>query len=118
VLDLMPEFVEIITCEPDACRPIMVTPSNSGPGNDFGESSYICDATPRQIVQGAEKYVKDFPHSAFRAVLPYFIAAYKCGNRNMEVPHEDRAIAWYRTTPARCGSDGGLYVRMPLLSLG
>ncbi|KAH8899905.1 glycoside hydrolase [Thozetella sp. PMI_491] len=89
VMEIMPDFVEIITW------------------NDYGESSYICDTEARQIVQGAEKYVNGFPHGGFRAILPYFIAAYKAGNPNVPLPHDDLAVAWYRTTPARCGSDGG-----------
>lgn len=59
------------------------------------------------MVQGADKYVAGYDHSGFRAVLPYFIAAYKAGNRNVPLGHEDRAVAWYRTTPARCAGDGG-----------
>ncbi|KAB5582809.1 glycoside hydrolase [Coniochaeta sp. 2T2.1] len=89
VLDVMPDFVEIITW------------------NDYGESSYICDTNPRQVVQGADKYIDGYDHSGFRAILPYMIQAYKSGNRNLPVNQEDKAVAWYRTTPARCGSDGG-----------
>ncbi|KAJ9165719.1 Glycoside hydrolase [Coniochaeta hoffmannii] len=89
VLDIMPDFVEIITW------------------NDYGESSYICDTNPRQVVQGADKYINGYDHSGFRAILPYFIQAYKAGNRNLPLNHEDKAVAWYRTTPAHCGSDGG-----------
>lgn len=48
-------------------------------------------------------------HSAFRAVLPYFIAAYKSGLDKVIPPDEDCAIAWYRTTPADCCHDGGMY---------
>ncbi|ROV89438.1 hypothetical protein VMCG_10210 [Cytospora schulzeri] len=93
VLDLRPDFVQIITW------------------NDYGESSYIYDPTrPSQIVPGADKYVHDLhPHSAFRAVLPYFIAAYKSGLDKVNPPEEDCAVAWYRTTPADCGHDGGTY---------
>lgn len=78
-------------------------------GNDYGESSYICDPRrPSQVVPGAELYVDGHSHSAFRAVLPYFIKAYKAG-ASMEnyPPEQDRVIAWYRTTPAQCGSHGG-----------
>ena len=76
-------------------------------GNDYGESSYICDTDPRQIVEGAGNYVQGFDHAAYRAVLPSLIAAYKAGNAALPVPHAPRAIAWYRTTPARCAGDGG-----------
>lgn len=79
-------------------------------GNDYGESSYICDTIPSQIVEGAHKYVTNYSHSAFRAVLPYLIAAYKAGCRDAECKAEDTAIAWYRTTHARAGGDGGKFI--------
>jgi glucan endo-1,3-alpha-glucosidase len=108
VLDVMPDFVEIITCKWNACyscfRFLVLTCLT---GNDYGESSYICDTNPHQIVQGADKYVNGYDHSGFRAILPYFIQAYKAGNRNLPLNHEDKAVAWYRTTPAHCASDGG-----------
>ncbi|KAK4187067.1 glycoside hydrolase [Podospora australis] len=85
VLDVMPDFVQIITW------------------NDFGESSYISDIIPAQVVEGAEEYVNGYSHTALRAVLPYFIAAYKAGSRVVEFTGEDTAIAWYRTTPASAG---------------
>lgn len=84
-------------------------------GNDFGESSYICDPRrPSQVVPGAEKYVDGHSHSAFRVMLPHFIKAYKAGvsMRSLE-PEEHCAIAWYRTTPARCGPDGGEILAFP-----
>lgn len=86
--DVLPDFIQIITW------------------NDFGESSYISDHGSGQVVSGAEKYVDGFDHSALRAVLPYFIAAYKAGTSAIPPP-SDEAIAWYRTTPAKAGSDGG-----------
>ncbi|KAM7186640.1 Glycoside hydrolase [Rhypophila sp. PSN 637] len=89
VMDIMPDYVQIITW------------------NDYGESSYICDIVPSQIVQGADKFVINYPHSAFRAVLPYLIAAYKAGCREVDFKGGDTAIAWYRTTHGRAGSDGG-----------
>ncbi|KAJ4287068.1 hypothetical protein N0V88_007762 [Collariella sp. IMI 366227] len=82
VLEVMPDFVQIITW------------------NDFGESSYISDIRPSKVVQGAEKYVHGHCHAAFRAVLPYLIAAYKAGRAEVDWPGEDTAIAWYRTVPA------------------
>lgn len=87
-LDVLPDFVQIITW------------------NDFGESSYISDIASAQIVEGADKYVEGFDHAAFRAALPYFTAAYKAGDR-ATAPPSDEAIAWYRSTPAKAGSDGG-----------
>lgn len=76
-------------------------------GNDFSESSYIADTLAPQIVPGAGTYVNGFPHSAFRSVLPYFIAAYKAGRRDVAPPTGAKAIAWYRTTPAGICGDGG-----------
>ncbi|KAI0880020.1 glycoside hydrolase family 71 protein [Annulohypoxylon maeteangense] len=91
VLDIQPEYIEIITW------------------NDYGESSYINDPVAAQIVSGAEGYVDGFGHSAFRFVLPYFISAYKTGNTNVELPSEG-AVAWYRTTPAAvCGNGGTVW---------
>ncbi|GAW17645.1 hypothetical protein ANO14919_071050 [Xylariales sp. No.14919] len=88
VLDINPEYIEIITW------------------NDFGESSYINAPISHQVVPGAETYVTGFDHTAFRFVLPYFISAYKAGNANVAVPSEG-AVAWYRTTPATVCGDGG-----------
>ncbi|KAI8628405.1 glycoside hydrolase family 71 protein [Xylariaceae sp. FL1651] len=88
VLDIMPEYIEIITW------------------NDYGESSYINAPIAHQIVAGANTYVDGFDHTAFRFVLPYFISAYKAGTANVAVPSEG-AMAWYRTTPATICSDGG-----------
>ncbi|KFA80048.1 hypothetical protein S40288_01860 [Stachybotrys chartarum IBT 40288] len=88
-IDLLPDFVQIITW------------------NDFGESSYISDVEPSQIVAGANPYIDGFSHAAFRSVLPYFIAAYKAGSRDVAPPTPPQAIAYYRTTPLRAGPDGG-----------
>ncbi|KAF7561643.1 hypothetical protein G7046_g2503 [Stylonectria norvegica] len=90
VLDVLPQFVEIITW------------------NDYGESHYIGDTDSAQIVSGAEKYVNGHDHSAFRAVLPYFIKAFKAGDRNVDLPSPgETAMAWYRENPKALGSDGG-----------
>ncbi|RSL46654.1 hypothetical protein CEP53_010246 [Fusarium sp. AF-6] len=88
VLDVLPDSIEIITW------------------NDFSESSYIADIVPSQIVRGAEVYVDGHEHSALRSLLPYFIQAYKAGTPDVPVSAET-AIAWYRTTSATLGSDGG-----------
>ncbi|KAM0420416.1 hypothetical protein ACHAPT_011837 [Fusarium lateritium] len=89
VLDVLPDAIEIITW------------------NDFSESSYIGDIVPSQIVGGAEVYVDGFSHSALRSVLPYFIQAYKAGTPDVPLPDGETAVAWYRTTSATLGSDGG-----------
>ncbi|KAI6082756.1 glycoside hydrolase family 71 protein [Hypoxylon rubiginosum] len=88
VLEILPEYIEIITW------------------NDYGESSYINDPIAAQIVSGAETYVNGFAHSAFRFVLPYFISAYKAGTADVALPSEG-AVAWYRTTPVSVCGDGG-----------
>ncbi|KAI1177069.1 glycoside hydrolase family 71 protein [Nemania sp. FL0916] len=88
VLDILPEYIEIITW------------------NDYGESSYINAPISHQIVSGAEGYVNGYDHTAFRFVLPYFISAYKAGNAGVSLPSEG-ALVWYRTTPATVCSDGG-----------
>ncbi|KAL2129258.1 hypothetical protein VTI74DRAFT_8012 [Chaetomium olivicolor] len=89
VMEVLPDFVQIITW------------------NDFGESSYISDISPAQVVGGAEKYVDRHCHAAFRAVLPYLTAAYKSGSVDVEWPGEETAIAWYRTAPARAHDHHG-----------
>ena len=81
-------------------------------GNDYGESSYICDIAPSQIVQGAERYTAQYPHSAIRATLPYYISAFKSGSFDIDLPGDDLAVAWYRTTPAKAGPDGGEYATL------
>lgn len=117
ILDLKPDFVQIITCR---CPNTYLDVTKKAIadvlgcvyqciGNDFGESSYICDpARPSQVVPGASDYVDEYSHAAFRATLPYFIKAYKAGRDSLNfTAEEDCAIAWYRTTPAGCGPDGG-----------
>ncbi|KAI1429658.1 glycoside hydrolase family 71 protein [Xylaria sp. FL1777] len=88
VLDINPEYIEIITW------------------NDYGESSYINAPIDHQIVAGAGTYVNGFDHTAFRFVLPYFISAYKAGSADVALSSEG-AVAWYRTTPAAICSNGG-----------
>ncbi|KAK3950622.1 glycosyl hydrolase family 71-domain-containing protein [Pseudoneurospora amorphoporcata] len=94
--------------------------------NDFAESHYISDLVPSQILSEAESYVNGFDHGGFRAVLPWYVAAYKLGKTTAEEgladgewPEEKLGdgvmVAWYRTTPVNvtaatdgkeCG-DGG-----------
>jgi glucan endo-1,3-alpha-glucosidase len=40
-------------------------------------------------------------------MLPYFIAMYKAGSPDINLPGEETAVAWYRTTPAGAGPHGG-----------
>jgi glucan endo-1,3-alpha-glucosidase len=51
-------------------------------------------------------YVTDFDHTAFTAVLPYFIKAYKAGSTDVTLDAET-AVAWYRTTDKSVCGDGG-----------
>jgi len=87
IIDTQPDFVQIITW------------------NDYSESSYITDIVASQVYPPSEPYVTGFSHSAFRAVLPYYINAYKTNSRS--TPTSDSAIAWFRTTPNNVCSDGG-----------
>ncbi|KAI5803928.1 glycoside hydrolase [Geopyxis carbonaria] len=88
VLELSPEYVEIITW------------------NDFGESHYIADPLrPGAVVAGADTYVNGVPHTAWQKVLPYYISSYKAGSP--QAITEAQAVFWYRQTPASACSDGG-----------
>lgn len=88
VLQVMPDFVEIITW------------------NDFGESHYIGSQMREEaIVENADRYVKDVPHAGLRDILPYYIASYKAGKR-VQV-EEDVAVFWYRQTAKDVGDDAG-----------
>ncbi|KAL0633373.1 hypothetical protein Q9L58_007747 [Maublancomyces gigas] len=88
VLDILPQFVEIISW------------------NDYGESHHIGPIRSQGIVGGAEVYVNNMPHDAWRFILPYYIAAYKAGTRNVAIPTQG-AVVWYRTTPKSVCSNGG-----------
>lgn len=107
----MPDYVQILTCafHPPShfCYRGLPTETYLCPGNDYGESSYICDTVPEQIVPGAEKYTVEYPHSALRALLPSFIAAFKAGKSKIQPPERNTAVAWYRTTHCSAGPDGG-----------
>ncbi|KAF8452960.1 glycoside hydrolase [Terfezia claveryi] len=88
VLDFMPNYVEIITW------------------NDYGESHYIGPINPPGIVQNANRYVDGMPHDGWRFMLPYYIAAYKAGTRNVPIPQEG-LVYWYRRTrKGNCNSGG------------
>ncbi|KAK0648228.1 glycoside hydrolase [Cercophora newfieldiana] len=71
----------------------------------------ISDIIPTQVFPGSQHYVDGMDHSAFRTLLPYYIAAYKAGKRDIALPEtmgDGGAVGWYRTTPdmEHCG-DGG-----------
>ncbi len=94
VLDVMPDAVEIISW------------------NDFGEAHYIGEVIDRQVIPTAKPYVEGFSHDGYRAILPYYVAAYKAGKRDIPLPDaigDGVVVASYRTTPpnlTEC-SDGG-----------
>ncbi|KAH8671090.1 hypothetical protein BX600DRAFT_509794 [Xylariales sp. PMI_506] len=69
----------------------------SANGNDYRESSYLNAPSSTQILSGADVYVDGFDLTTFRAVLPYFIAAFKTGSSYATLSTET-AVAWYRTT--------------------
>lgn len=87
--------------------------------NDFAESHYISDLVPSQILPEAKGYVDGYDHGGFRAVLPWYVAAYKLGKTAEEGLSDDQwpkeklgdgvVSAWYRTTPVNVTgcSDGG-----------
>ncbi|KAF2716338.1 glycoside hydrolase family 71 protein [Polychaeton citri CBS 116435] len=94
-LDILPDFVEIVTW------------------NDFGESHYIgpiyASGIPSASNADARPYVNGFPHQAWLATLPYQIAAYKHAKNSAKpapsVPAGgDKVVFWYRTAPASAGS--------------
>ncbi|KAK0713523.1 glycoside hydrolase [Lasiosphaeria miniovina] len=94
VIDIMPDMVQIISF------------------NDFAESHCLADIRPQQVIAEALPYVSGMSHAGFRAILPYFIAAYKAGREEVAFPKSmgaGTAIAYYRTTPvniSKC-ADGG-----------
>ncbi len=95
VLELQPDFVEIITW------------------NDSGESHYIGNCWP-EAIEGApaiQAYSNGFDHTGWQAVLAPFITAYKNGATSISdvTPFGEFAGAfWYRTLlkSASCSGDG------------
>ncbi|KAK3388486.1 glycosyl hydrolase family 71-domain-containing protein [Sordaria brevicollis] len=85
--------------------------------NDFAESHYISDLVPSQILDEAKGYVDGHDHGGFRAVLPWYVAAYKLGKTaeegldDKDWPREklgDGVVAaWYRTTPVNATTKDG-----------
>jgi glucan endo-1,3-alpha-glucosidase len=94
VLDLQPDFLEILTW------------------NDAGESSYIGNVWPETIFASCAAYTDNFNHTGWQAILTPFISAYKNGAINVaDVVPLDGALAagvfWYRSilTTATCAGD-------------
>lgn len=87
--------------------------------NDYGESHYVGPIHESGIPEGASDYVSKNPHDGWRALLPYYIDAYKTGNTTVHTPHgtstfyrsnhtaEDKITYWYRPNPSTAGSTGG-----------
>lgn len=94
MLELQPDFVEIITW------------------NDSGESHYIGNCWP-EAISGApaiQAYSNGFDHTAWQDVLAPFISAYKNGATSISQVTPFGAFAgafWYRTIlqSASCASD-------------
>lgn len=55
------------------------------------------DPNPNDLPTGSANYVYGFSHQAWRAILPYYITAYKTGIRPNIT--SDTVIYWYRPYP-------------------
>jgi len=95
VLQILPEFVEIVTW------------------NDFGESHYIGPIVEAGIPSAsnadARPYVNGYPHQAWLETLSYQIAAYKHAYNSANAAPSvssgnEKIVYWYRTSPASAGS--------------
>lgn len=87
-LDLLPAFIEIISW------------------NDYGESHYIGALDEGSYPPQIGVFADGMDHSAWQALLPWYIRAYKAGTRNVPVTAEG-AVFWYRVTPKGVCGDGG-----------
>ncbi|KAK3067551.1 hypothetical protein LTR53_015524 [Teratosphaeriaceae sp. CCFEE 6253] len=91
-LDILPDFVEIVTW------------------NDYGEAHYVRPiyhpGVPNTRGANATAYVDGYSHQAWLRTLPYQIAAYKHAfdpvNPAPEIA-DDKIVYWYRTAPAKAG---------------
>ncbi|PKY07103.1 hypothetical protein P168DRAFT_287593 [Aspergillus campestris IBT 28561] len=95
VLDLKPEYVELISW------------------NDYGESHYIGPIHPGSLdvfryAQAPFNYAENMPHDGWRAFLPYWIDQFKRGKHNDDEEAEIDAglVAWYRVNPSSRCEDG------------
>ncbi|KAJ5951187.1 uncharacterized protein N7479_009600 [Penicillium vulpinum] len=93
-LDPMPEFVEIISW------------------NDYGESHHIGPIYGKsmaafEIGESLYNYALDYPHDAWRDVLPFLIDLYKNGKATMS---DDIAVFWYRPNPVSSCNPAGTTV--------
>ena len=76
ILNLQPEFVEIISW------------------NDYGESHYV-GPIDGALPTGSEVWVEGYDHQAFLDMASYYIAAYKTGT--FPTLTTDKVYFWYRT---------------------
>ncbi|KAL8415240.1 hypothetical protein RB594_006180 [Gaeumannomyces avenae] len=91
VLQMQPEFVEIITW------------------NDWGESHYIAPLDSEQwglfsSGQAPYNYAADMPHDGWRQFLPYLIRQYKTGATSVD---KEGLTTWFRRSPATACATGG-----------
>ncbi|KAI9373764.1 glycoside hydrolase [Aspergillus egyptiacus] len=96
--------------------------------NDYGEAHYIGPIYDSGIPQGAARYVKGYPHDAWRTFLPHYIDAYRRRNAMLReglsnpnavitytpqprpkypISYTDKIVYWYRLNPSNSGSAGG-----------
>ncbi|KAL4886329.1 glycosyl hydrolase family 71-domain-containing protein [Aspergillus karnatakaensis] len=86
--------------------------------NDYGETHYIGPIFEPGIPDGAERYVKGSPHDAWRALLPYYIDAYRRQSGRLglsqtpsaqkyPISYTDKIVYWYRLNPSTSGGSGG-----------
>ncbi|KAE8155266.1 glycoside hydrolase [Aspergillus avenaceus] len=92
VLELSPEYVEILTW------------------NDYGESHYIGpihgdDLDVFNYGQAPFNYAENMPHDGWRKLLPYVIDLYKNGGKDAKI-EEEGLISWYRVNPAHACASG------------
>jgi hypothetical protein len=92
VLELAPEYVEIITW------------------NDYGESHYIGpmhedDLGIFAVGDAPFNYAEGMPHDGWRAFLPYVIDLYKSGGKNASFDKEG-VVSWYRLNPGSACMSG------------
>lgn len=89
VLDLSPQYLEIITW------------------NDYGESHYVGPLNSPHIDDGNSKWTNDMPHDGFLSMAKPYIKAFKAGSKtvNSQIV-SDQLIYWYRPTlkSASCDS--------------
>ncbi|OJJ48465.1 hypothetical protein ASPZODRAFT_150690 [Penicilliopsis zonata CBS 506.65] len=89
VIELQPPLVEILTW------------------NDYGETHYIGPIYEAGIPTGAATYVTGNPHDDWRALLPYYIDAYKSNNQTTISTTAEKITYWYRINPSGSGSANG-----------